>query len=245
MVTSAKRCGCACRLPAAPDAAPPGPDAAAARRRWRTSCRPSPACQCWPASTRLAAHGVAGIGEAGVVDHAPPARMALIRHDQRRHAGAKRKPLPLRRRAAQDQRIRRPQHRVQVEQHIDRVDQRPDLARPVELGRAPRAVQHRRVPDPVDVLVDEARRGRLARIEPLVCGEVDEAERQPAARRRRARARSSRSSTIAPAISLPCAIASSATCGPATPESRVVKPRMPVLPAQPAADVGRGETHLE
>ncbi len=44
------------------------------------------------------------------------------------------------------------------------------------------------------------------------------------------RVSSSRSSTIAPAISLPCAIASSATCGPATPESRVMKPRTPVLP---------------
>ena len=76
-------------------------------------------------------------------------------------------------------------------------------------------------------------------------GEIDEAERQPAARRRQAWRRSSRSSTIAPAISLPCAIASSATCGPGSPESRVVKPRTPVLPAQPAADVGRGEVHLE
>ena len=110
------------------------------------------------------------IGEPGIVDDAAPARVSMIGHHQRRHAGAECKPLPLRRRAAQDQRIRRPQHRVQVEQHIHRVDQRPDLARAVELGGAPRAVQHRRIPHPVDVLIDEARRGRLARIEPLVCG---------------------------------------------------------------------------
>ena len=90
--------------------------------------------------------------------------------------------------AAQHQRVRRPQHRVQVEQHVHRVDQRPDLARPLQLDGLPR----RRpallgIPDPVDVLIDEARCGRLARIEPLERRQVDEAEGQPAARRRQPR----------------------------------------------------------
>ena len=55
-------CGAA---PAAPHPAHHDRDGAAAPRRWRTSCPPSPAAQCWPASTRLAAHGVAASAKRG------------------------------------------------------------------------------------------------------------------------------------------------------------------------------------
>ena len=45
-------------------------------------------------------------------------------------------------------------------------------------------------------------------------------------------ARSSLSTTMAPAISLPCVTASTATCGPGVPDFSVVKPGMPVLPSR-------------
>ena len=56
---------------------------------------------------------------------------------------------------------------------------------------------------------------------------------------------SSRSSTIAPAISLPWVIASSATCGPATSGIARGEAANAGVAGQPAADVGRGEVHLE
>ncbi len=185
-----------------------------------------------------------GIRKPGIVDDAAPAHVALVGHHQRRHAGAECKPLSLRRGAAQDQRIRRPQHRVQVEQHIHRVDQRPDLARAVELGGAPRAVQHRRVPHPVDVLVDEARRGRLARIEPLVSGEVDEAERQPAACRRQSRLEQPVEHDRAGDL---IAMRNREQRHMRAGHARIARDEAANagIAGQPAADVGRGEVHLE
>ncbi len=72
---------------------------------------------------------------------------------------------------------------MQVQHDVRAVDHRPDLPGPLELQRAARPVQRRGIPDPVDVLIDEARQGRLTRIEPLERREVDEAEGQPPARR--------------------------------------------------------------
>ena len=110
--------------------------------------------------------------------------MAMVGDDQGRRADGLGQCASLGRRAAQDQRLRRPQHRVQVQQHVDRVDKRADLPRAVEFDGMPRAVQERDVPDPVHVLVEEARRGRPLRIEPVERGQVEEAERQfPAGRR--------------------------------------------------------------
>src|SRR5580658_8567694 len=51
-------------------------------------------------------------------------------------------------------------------------------------------------------------------------------------------ARSRRSSTMAPEISLPCVSASSATCGPGSAATRVVNPRTPVLPSAQGAMSG-------
>ena len=76
-------------------------------------------------------------------------------------------------------------------------------------------------------------------------GEIDEAERQPAARRRQAvpaatgPARSRRRSR--------CHASAQAArhAGPAVPDSRVVKPAMPVLPSTQRLDVGCGQAHLE
>ena len=201
-------------------------------------------CQCCPASTRLAAHERRLVCEARIVDHAPSAGMSLVRHDQWRRAGAKRQSLPFGRCAAQDQRIRRPQHRVQVEQHVDLVDQRPDLARPIEFGRPPCTVQHGRVPHAVEVLVDEARRGRLAWSNRSYAARLT----KPKVSRPRLGViplSSSRSRTIAPAISLPCASASSATCGPSTPGVARGEAANAGVAVQPATDVRRVKPHLE
>ena len=154
----------------------------------------------------------------------------MIRHRQSRYARAQGELPALWRRAAEDQRIRRPQHRVQVEQHIHGVDQRPDFARPVKLGGTPRAVQRRHVPHAVDVLVDEPRRGRLARIEALVRREIDEPERQLPARRPQPLAQQSLQHD-SPGNLVAVRIASSAMCGPGACATRVVKPRTPVLPS--------------
>src|ERR1700757_4570187 len=70
---------------------------------------------------------------------------------------------------------------MQVQQHVHAVDQRTNLARAVELDRMSPAVQRRQVPYAVDVLIDEAGCGGLARIETFIRGEIDEAECQLAA----------------------------------------------------------------
>src|ERR1700733_15436914 len=74
---------------------------------------------------------------------------------------------------------------MQVEQHINRVDQRSDFARAVEFDRTSLAVQHGRIPNAIDILIDEARCGWLLWIEPLICGDIGETECQFAARRRK------------------------------------------------------------
>ena len=122
----------------------------------------------------------------GIVDQAPAAGMAVIGDDQ---LGT---PTP----NARSRPFGDVPHRIsgsdghsiecRSSSTSTRVDQRADLARAVEFDRMARAVQHGRVPHAVDVLVDEARCGGLARIEAFERGEIDEAEGQPAARRRKA-----------------------------------------------------------
>ena len=54
----------------------------------------------------------------------------------------------------------------------------------------------------------------------------------------RSPAASSRSSTIAPLISLPCEIASRATCGPGAVAAKLVNPSIPVFPVRQGARSG-------
>ena len=74
-------------------------------------------------------------------------------------------------------------HRMQVEQVVDAIVERAQFARAGEIGGLPRAVQHLGGPQPVEVLVDAARRERIGGIERFVGGDVGEADRQRAARR--------------------------------------------------------------
>ena len=67
-------------------------------------------------------------------------------------------------------------HRMQVEQIVDGVVERPQLTRAVELDARARALEHLRRPQPVEVLVDTARRKRLRRIERPVSGDIGEAD---------------------------------------------------------------------
>ena len=127
------------------------------------------------------------LGEPVVVDQPPPADMAGIGYHELGLADRQRQVAALRRAAAQDQRLGGPQHRVQVEQHVHAVDQRPDLPCPVKLQRTARPVEHRPVPQPVHVLLDEARCGGLGGVEPIERGQVGEAEGQPAACRPQSR----------------------------------------------------------
>ena len=79
------------------------------------------------------------------------------------------------------------------------------------LSRVP--VERGRRPDAVEILVDEARRVRIGGIEPRERRDVGESERELAARRAKP-SRSSRSTTMAPQISLPWVSATTITCGP-------------------------------
>jgi hypothetical protein len=123
------------------------------------------------------------VGERAIVAHAPPGGVAAIHHDGLRHPHREREVAPFPHRTAQPERRRRVLHRVDVEQEIDAVDQRPQLASPGQLRRLARPFERARVPQPVEVLIDEARRVGLARIEALEGGHVGEAQGQHAAGR--------------------------------------------------------------
>ena len=126
---------------------------------------------------------VVGTCEHPVIDQPRPAGVALVGHHHGRRAEGAGEAAPLFGRAAEDERLGRPQHRVQVDQDVDIVEQRPQLAGPVELGRRAGAVEDGGVPEPVHVLLDEAGRGRLGGIEALERRQVQEADRQPAPQR--------------------------------------------------------------
>ena len=74
-------------------------------------------------------------------------------------------------------------HRMQIEQVVGGVDDRAQRAGPFELDRAARAVERRRAPQPVEVLVDIARGDRVARVELAIGRDIVEGQRQPAAPR--------------------------------------------------------------
>ncbi len=67
---------------------------------------------------------------------------------------------------------------MQIEQEVGLVDDRPQRARPFELDRVARAVERRRVPQPVEILIDIARRDRIARVEFAVGRDIVEGQRQ-------------------------------------------------------------------
>ena len=72
---------------------------------------------------------------------------------------------------------------MQVEQVVGSLDDRPHRACALQLCRVARAVERRRRPQPVEILVDIARGDRVARIEFLERRDIVEAERQLAAAR--------------------------------------------------------------
>ena len=106
--------------------------------------------------------------------------------------------------ARQRQRRARIGHRMQVEQVVGAIVERPQLARARELARCRAAVEHLGGPQAVEVLVDAARRERIAGVEasgtPRRWRRPASACRAPAG----SRSRSSQSSAIAPHTSLPC-----------------------------------------
>ena len=65
-------------------------------------------------------------------------------------------------------------HRVQVEQKVGGIDERPQLARAAQLGGIARAQERLVAPDAVVVLVDVARTVRIAEIEARESGDVGE-----------------------------------------------------------------------
>ena len=167
-----------------------------------------------PASTSTRRGGARRVAEPRIVDQPPPAGVAAIGHHQRGPPDRQRQRPPLRRFPAQDQRIGRPQHRMQVEQpHPPYRSAAGSRARASSSqdrrGPSSTAGSHTRLMSSSTkrerVGWRGSKRSNAARLtKPNVSR--PRAGRSPA--------RSSRSSTIAPAISLPCEIASSATCGP-------------------------------
>jgi hypothetical protein len=83
----------------------------------------------------------------------------------------------------QGKRRTRLRHRMQVEQHVDAVVERTKLARAAQLRAVPRAIEHLRGPQSVEVLVDAPRRERIRPVEAPVGGDIGEHERERAARR--------------------------------------------------------------
>src|SRR6266705_307671 len=72
---------------------------------------------------------------------------------------------------------------MQVEQIVDVVVDRTQLARARQLDARTRAIEHLGRPEPVEVLVDAARREGIGGVEPVVCGNVGEDQRQDATER--------------------------------------------------------------
>ncbi len=79
-------------------------------------------------------------------------------------------------------------HRMQIEQEIGLIDDRPQRARAFELDRLARAIERRRVPQPVEILVDIARGDRVARVEFAIRRDIVEGQRQRSAARPNPRA---------------------------------------------------------
>ena len=123
------------------------------------------------------------IVEERIVAQPAPGRMTAIDDDVRGRAERLRKLDTLALPAGHRERRARVGHRMQVEQIVDGVVERPQLTRAVELDARARALEHLRRPQPVEVLVDTARRKRLRRIERPVRGDVGEADRQRPAQR--------------------------------------------------------------
>lgn len=109
---------------------------------------------------------------------------------------------------------------MDVEELVGLVEHGTQFARPLQLGGLLRPIQPALDPDPVEVLVDEARRVGFRRIEALEGADIDEDQRQlpcfgfsPSSK--------IRFSAIAPQISLPWVSAFTMTCGPGLPLSKV------------------------
>ena len=143
-----------------PDAAP-GPMLAAFDQN--RSARAVGVAEC-PEIADARAVAVAGVGDdAGWKAHRRGQAPALVRD------------------AGQQQGRRGRLHRMDVEQEVGVLDQRPQLARPLELARAARAVQGRRAPDPVQIFVEIAGSLGIFGIERIEGSEVDERQRQASA----------------------------------------------------------------
>ena len=114
-----------------------------------------------------------------MVDQSPPRLVARVGHHQRRRPEPQRHPFRGLR-ADQQQRVRRPQHRMQVEHHIGAFQQRPQHPGAAQFGRPAGALQQLPVPDTVEILFEEPAGGwvfgREARIGVKIC----EDQRQPA-----------------------------------------------------------------
>ena len=73
-------------------------------------------------------------------------------------------------------------HRMEVEQQIDRVVERPQRSGAGQFDRVARTVQYLGRPEPVEILIDEPGRARAVWIEAPIGRHVGEAQRQPPAR---------------------------------------------------------------
>ena len=185
------------------------------------------------------------VGEARIVDDAPPADMPVIGHHQRRHAD---------RRAPARRPFGDAPHRISGSDGHSiecRSNSTSTVSISGRISRARSSSMDRRGPSSTATshtrLMSSStnrdavgwrgsNRSNAARLT------------KPNVSRPRAGAspaRSSRSSTIAPAISLPCVSASSATCGPGRAGSTRGEAAHAGIAVQPGRDVRRGESHLE
>ena len=121
--------------------------------------------------------------EERVVAQPPARRVPAVDHDMagRAHRSSEREPLAPQTRHRQ--RRAGLGHRMQVEQMVDAIVEGSQLARSLELGALARAFEHVGRPQPVEILVDAARRERVTRVETQVRVDIGEDDRQRAARR--------------------------------------------------------------
>lgn len=131
---------------------------------------------------------IIGVVEMRVVAQPASGAMALVDDNVAGNADISRELEPLALPARQCERGTRIGHRVQIEQEIGLVVARTQLAGTPELARTAWAVQHFGIPQPVEILVEAARRERIVIIEALVGGDVREHDRQRPAPRAEAAA---------------------------------------------------------
>ena len=126
--------------------------------------------------------GAAGVAEAAEISHPGPVGVAFVAHDVARNRDVEGEADSLVERPADHDRGAGLEHRVDVEEIVGCLDEGANRPRAAKFRAVARAVQRLGVPDPVEILVDEAGGVRPPGIEAQEGVDVREGQRERSAR---------------------------------------------------------------